>query len=214
MKEIIIVGSGGHAAELHEYIQYQNQLPERTKIEILGFIDDDKSTYDHYEFEEPFLGGIQGHQVNKSIHYLMGIANLKYRKKFIESFEQQGAQFTGFIHPTALISKTAEIAETVVISHNVSVGPKAKLEAHNILNSRCTIGHDSEIGQYNFICPQVVIAGNTCIGNGNFLGTNVATIPGISIGDGNTIGAGAIVIKNVADNITLVGNMAKILARN
>ena len=213
MKNVILIGSGGHAAELYEYIQFQNRIPEREPIQIVGFIDDDPKTYTHYGFVEPFLGSIKDHAIDTSVWYLMGIANLKYRKEIIESFVNQGARFTGFIHPTALIASSAEIADTVVISHNASVGPKVKIADHNILNSRCTIGHDSVLGKYNFISPQVAIAGNTTIGEGNLIGTNACTIPGVKIGNHNKIGAGAVVIKDVPDGVTVVGNMAKILVR-
>ncbi len=213
MRKLIIIGSGGHAAELYEYILFQNQISTREQIEVIGFIDDDPKMYGHYGFEEPFLGTIKEHVVNPEIEYLMGIANLKYRKEIIESFEKQNAKFTGFIHPTALIARSAEIHPTVVISHNASVGPKVRISAHNILNSRCTIGHDSVLGMYNFISPQVAIAGNTTIGTGNLIGTNACTIPGVHIGSHSKIGAGAVVIKNVPDHVTVVGNMAKILER-
>ena len=117
-----------------------------------------------------FLGDIKNHSVRPDCIYLMAIANLKYRKTIIENFIQSGANFTGFIHPTAIISPSSEIDPTVVISHNASVGPKVKIGRFNMLNSRCTIGHDTVIGDYNFISPQVALSGKTKIGNENLLG--------------------------------------------
>lgn len=201
---IIIVGAGGHAAELRDYINHNNKARPENQIEVAGFIDDDEKNYHHYEFQEPFLGFIKNHQVRKDVLYLMGIANLEYRKPIIETFQQGGGIFTGFIHPTAIISPSAEIGEGVVISHNASVGPKAKLGKFNMLNSRCTIGHDSVIGDYNFISPQVAISGNTKIGNENLIGTNSCTIPGISIGNKNKIAAGSVIFKPVGDNETVI----------
>lgn len=213
MKEVILIGAGGHAAELRDYIRYNNLSTGRDEIRVAGYIDDDPSTYEHYGFAEPFLGSIKDHQVSSEHRYLMAIANLKYRQPIIERFLAAGADLMGFIHPTALISPSAEIHPTVVISHNASVGPKAKIGKFNMLNSRCTIGHDTVLGEYNFISPQVALSGNTKIGNGNLLGTNSATIPGVTIGNNNLIGAGAIVIKDVPDGVTVVGNKARILER-
>ena len=213
MKKIIIVGTSGHAAELWEYIQYHNHHKPQSAIEIIGFIDEQDETYRHYRYPEPFLGPITGHQVRKDVEYLMGIANLKYRRFVIEDLKKDGAIFTGFIHPTALIATTAKIGEGVVISHNASVGPMAQIGNFCILNSRCTIGHDSKLGDFNFISPQVAISGNTIIGEENLLGTNSATIPSITIGDRNKIGAGAMVIKDVPSDVTVVGNAARILEK-
>jgi acetyltransferase EpsM len=203
-KRILLVGAGGHAAELRDYIRYHNKIKADEQIEVVGFIDDEEKNYQHYGFAEPFLGSIRDHQVRTDIYYLMGIANLDFRKTIIELFKSKGGKFTGFTHPTALISPSAQIGEGVVISHNASVGPKVRIGNFNMLNSRCTIGHDSVIGDYNFISPQVAISGNTVIGNENLLGTNSCTIPGMKIGDNNKIAAGVVVFKPIGNSETVI----------
>ncbi len=204
MKKIIIIGAGGHAAELRDYINHHNSSRPADRIEVLGFLDDDENNYRHYGFSEPFLGGIENHNVNMNVYYLMGIANIAYRKKLVEKFELFGAKFIGLIHPTAIISPSCEIGEGTVISHNASVGAKACIGRFNMLNSRCTIGHDTEMGDYNFISPQVAISGNTKIGDNNLLGTNSCTIPNMIIGNNNKIAAGMIVYKHIGDNETVI----------
>ena len=204
MKQVIIIGTGGHAAELRDYINHSNIARPDDQIEVIGYVDDDKSSYDHYEFKEPFLGAIKSFEIRIDVFYLMGIANLEYRKSIIEKFLRAGGTFIGLIHPTALISPSSRIGKGVVISHNASVGPKVKIGNYNILNSRCTIGHDSVIGDYNFISPQVAISGNTTIGDENLIGTNVCTIPGIKIGSNNKIAAGMVIYKPVGDGETVI----------
>ena len=204
MKKIIIIGSGGHAAELRDYINHHNAARPTDRIEVMGFLDDDPSTHKHYGFNEPYLGKIDDHKIHSDAFYLMGIANLDYRQAIIEKFITKDAKFTGLIHPTAIISPTCEIGEGTVVSHNASVGAKVKLGKFNMLNSRCTIGHDTQIGNYNFISPQVAVSGNTKIGNGNLIGTNACTIPGVSIGNNNKIAAGMVVYKSVKDNETVL----------
>lgn len=200
---VILIGAGGHAAELRDYIRYISLKGAQPLMEVEGFIDDDPKTHQHYGYAEPYLGSIKEHEVRTDVKYLMAIANLAYRQPIIERFKAEGAVFTGLIHPTALISPSAELGEGVVISHNASVGPKVKIGKFNMLNSRCTIGHDTVLGDYNFISPQVVLSGNTKVGNGNLIGTNACTIPGVSIGNNNKIGAGMTVFKNVGDKETV-----------
>lgn len=204
MKKVIIVGSGSHAAELRDYINHYNEAQPKELIEVVGFIDDNEKNYHHYDFNEPFLGDIKNHEINTSVKYLMGIANHEFRKSLIDQIVLKGGQFTGFIHPTAIISPSAVIDSTTVISHNVSVGPKVKIGAYNILNSRCTIGHDSIVGDLNFISPQVAISGYTEIGDENLIGTNACTVPKIKIGHKNKIAAGMIIYKSVEDNSTVI----------
>jgi acetyltransferase EpsM len=203
MENIIIIGAGGHAAELRDYIRHYNQSIGKEEIKVVGFLDDNAENHAHYDFAEPFLGDIQNHEVRSDVAYLMGIANLKYRRGLIEKIKTGGGRFIGLIHPTALISPSSEIGEGTVISHNASVGPKAKIGKFNMLNSRCTVGHDTILGDYNFISPKVALSGNTKIGNENMIGTNASTIPGAQIGNNNTVGAGMIVYKNISDNETV-----------
>ncbi len=202
--EIIIIGAGGHAAEIRDYIGHYNKSNPPETIEVRGYIDDNKYNFEKYEYPESYLGSIKGHQVRKDVFYLMGIANLSYRKPIIETFLSSGARFVGLIHPSALVSPSAKIGNGVVISHNSSVGPKAIIGDFCVLNSRCTIGHDSVLGKYNFISPQVAISGNTVIGEENMLGTNSCTIPKIKIGNNNKIAAGMVVYRSVGDNETVL----------
>lgn len=204
VKQVLMVGAGGHAAELRDYINHLNATSRSPQLQVVGFIDDNRQGYDHYGFTEPFLGSIADHTVRADVMYLMGIANLEYRKQITEKLLAKGARFTGLIHPTALISPSARLAEGVVVSHNVSVGPKVTIGRFTMLNSRCTIGHDSVIGDYNFISPQVAISGNTRIGNENMIGTNACTIPGMSIGSRNKIAAGMVIYKPVGDDETVI----------
>lgn len=203
MKKVIIIGAGGHAAELRDYIRHINKTNPEEAIVVEGFIDDDPNVHSHYEFDEPYLGTIQEHEVRTEVEYLMGIANLKYRRELTEQFLEQGGTFATLIHPTTIISPTAKIGKGVVISHNASVGPKVEIGDYNFINSRSTVGHDTKIGRFNFISPQVALSGNTKIGDQNLIGTNACTIPGVTIGSQNKIGAGMTVFKSVGDNETV-----------
>ena len=215
MKKVIIIGAGGHAAELIDYIEYINNSSKELEFKVLGLLDDNKTNYEHYEYSHKYLGTIKEHIVEENVVYLMAIANSSIRKSIIEIFKLKGANFIGLIHPTALVSNSARIGEGVVISHNVSIGPKVVLGDFNVLNSRCTIGHDSIIGHYNFISPQVAIGGNTKIGDENLLGTNSCTIPSTQIGNNNKITAGMVVDKSIKDNETIFYRFKeKLIVRN
>ena len=203
MKKLIIVGCGSHAAEVIEYIEYINQHSINIKYKITGLIDNTESYYQHYEFKEMFLGDADNHIVDKDVFYVIGIGNLSVRKKVINELTLKGAKFETIIHPTALISKTAQIGKGALIAHNVSIGPKAIIGDFCVINSRSTIGHDSQLGYNNFISPQVVVGGFAKIGDANLLGTNSCLIPNVEIGNNNKIMAGMAVLNNINDNETV-----------
>lgn len=169
-------------------------------MDIVGFIDDNPDGFSKYRFTAPFLGGIQNHDIRNDCFYIMGIANLAYRRIIIEKFLDKGASFTSFIHPTAFISPSASIGVGVVIAPMVNIGPNVRVGDYNLINSRCSIGHDSILGRFNFICPNVCFSGFTSIGDENLFGINSATIPEIKVGSRNKIMAGMILNSSVGDD--------------
>lgn len=203
MKNLIIIGCGSHAAELVDYIEYINKYSVTIKYNIKGLIDNTQTHYNHYNYKYKFMGDVDNHIVDPDVYYLMGIGNMAIRTKVFNEFKLKDAKFTGIIHPTALISNSAEIGEGTVISHNASIGPKAIIGAYNVINSRCTIGHDSRIGDNNFLSPQVVLGGSAKIGSNNLLGTNSCVIPEIEIGNNNIIMAGMVITNKVNNDETI-----------
>lgn len=200
MKEVIIIGAGGHGAEIDEYIQYNNVHSSEHAIQVIGFLDDNPDSYNSYTLSAPLLGSIKDHVIRDDCYYVMGIANLKYRKFFIEQFLSQGAHFLSVIHASAYISSSAKIGRGVVIGPMANIGPNASIGNYTLINSRCSLGHDTKIGEFNFVSPNVCFSGFTKIGDSNLFGINSATIPGVEIGNNNKIAAGMVLHSNVGDD--------------
>jgi sugar O-acyltransferase (sialic acid O-acetyltransferase NeuD family) len=200
MEKVIVVGAGGHGAELDEYIRQEGRYCDVIRYQLAGFLDDNADNYKQYAFSAPYLGSIQDHEVDSDCNYLMGIANLKFRKEIAESLIKKGARFLTYIHPGAFVSESAKIGKGVVISYNCTIGPNAEIGDFSMINARASIAHDSKVGSFNFIGPNVCLSGFTSVGNENLFGINSATIPGIKIGNRNKISAGMTLDKNVDDD--------------
>lgn len=197
MKEVIIIGAGGHAAEIDEYIRFGSKDSE---ISVVGFIDDNENSYKKYQFSAPYLGSIREHAVTLERYYIIGIANLAYRKPIVDKFLAEGGRFLTFVHALAYVSPSAITGQGVVVAPYVNIGPNVVIGDFTLLNARASIGHDSVIGAHNFISPNVSFSGNTRVGNENLFGLNSATIPGVCIGSWNKVAAGMVVDRDVADN--------------
>lgn len=200
MKEIIIIGASGHAAEIDEYIKFTKEKSGINELIIYGFIDDNPDNYARYKFSAPLIGNIKDHKVYKNCFYILGIANMNYRRSIAERFKAEGAEFITFIHINAYVSESAILGEGNIIGPNANIGPNVVVGNFNLINSRCSLGHDTRVGDYNFISPNVCFSGFTCVGNENLFGINSATIPGIKIGNRNRIAAGMVLNQNVGDD--------------
>lgn len=203
MQSVIVIGAGGHSAEIDDYFYFTGKSNADFPLRIIGYIDDNASAYEQYQLSAPYLGSISDHQIRNDCFYLMGIANLKYRRPIIDRFIDKGAKFATFIHPQATISPSARIGKGVVVAPYANIGPNVVVGDYNLINSRCSIGHDTVIGNYNFISPNVCFSGFTKLGDENLFGINSATIPGISVGNRNKIMAGMTLDKHVGDDETV-----------
>ena len=200
MKHVIIIGAGGHGAEIDEYILFNQQHAEGYNFEVIGFLDDNPDNYARYKLSAPLLGDVKKHNIISGCSYIIAIASLGYRRQFVEHFLEQGAAFVSMIHQTACISASATIGSGVVIGPHVNIGPNVSVGDFTLLNSRCSMGHDTIVGRFNIITPNVCFSGFTKVGHGNLFGINSSTIPGTTVGNGNQIAAGMVLDKDVGDD--------------
>jgi sugar O-acyltransferase (sialic acid O-acetyltransferase NeuD family) len=213
MTDIIIIGAGGHAAELDEYIRYSQKVTCDKEFNIIGFLDDNPDNYSRYKHSAPLLGGVKEHKVIKGQKYVIGIASITYRRLVVEMFLLQGAMFATLVHRGTYVSESAVISEGSVIGPNANLGPNVRIGKFTLINARCSMGHDTVVGNYNVISPNVCFSGFTEVGDDNLFGINSATIPGIKVGNHNKIAAGMTLDQNVGnDTVVFYRFKEKIIA--
>lgn len=123
----------------------------------------------------------------------------------------QGAAcaFVTLVHPAAHVDPSVELGEGSVVFAGAIVQPATIIGAHSILNTSCSVDHDSRLGLAVHLAPGVRLCGGVSVGDFTLIGVGAVVIPGIRIGASATVGAGAAVVKDVADNATVVGIPAR-----
>lgn len=87
----------------------------------------------------------------------------------------------------------------VIIGENAFIGPNVSI---------FTACHPIDVEGRN---KGIEWAEKVIIGNNVWIGGNVTILPGVTIGDNVVIGAGAVVSRDIPDNVVAAGNPAKII---
>lgn len=165
-----------------------------------GFAREVAAHYGPCEFFEYDCEGI-----SESKRTIIAIGDPAVRKRIAKQFAHLNFEtfFSGSWHGHAKFGKGCIVCFGTYITVGVELGD------HVIVNLNCTIGHDCRIGNFVTISPGANISGNVTIGDLCYIGTNAVIREKISICDNVTIGAGAVVVKNITESGTYVGNPAK-----
>lgn len=207
-RRIVIVGTGGHAREIHELIEDINA--SAPAWEILGWLDSNAAAHGTTVHDLPVLGDVDWLQANPDVYVTVAIGAPPVRRRVVERVRAIGhTRFATLIHPTALIGRRVEIGEGTVICAGVITSTDYRLGQHVLINRMATVAHDDDLHDFVTIAPSAVISGNVTIGEGTDLGTNATVNQGVEIGAWTIVGSGAVVTKSLPANCTAVGAPAK-----
>jgi len=117
------------------------------------------------------------------------------------------------IHPSAVISSSVKMGDGVMVAANATINPLTEIGRGVICNTSCTIDHECQIEDFVHVAPGAVVCGNVKIGKGTFVGANSVIKQGVIIGKNVVIGAGTVIIRDIPDNVTVVGNPQKQLIK-
>lgn len=211
MKDIIIFGSGGFAQEVIWTIEDINQ--DKKDWNILGLMVDYPNT--------AWGTQIHGYEVfnpediikrSGKIYIANGFSDCYGKYCVAKRFDLPNFEYANLIHPTVVKARTARIDGVgVIIQAGSIIAPASVIKDHVTVNLAVTLGHDSVLHEYVTVAPGAHISGNVNIGYGTNFGTGAVVIEKINIGSECIIGANASVIRDVHNNLVVVGVPTKVV---
>ncbi len=206
MKEIILLGAGGHAAVILDILKAQ--IANGEAIKIKGLLDDSgKLEWMRY----PVLGStLEVNDFNQeNTYFIIAIGSNKMRYELSKKYSH--LKFFTAIHPSAIIGSQVNIGAGTVVMPNVVINANSQIGQHVIINTGVIVEHDNLIGDYVHLSPNATLCGTVRVKPHTHIGAGATVIQGKMIGMQSMIGAGATVITDIPDQVVAVGTPAKVI---
>jgi sugar O-acyltransferase (sialic acid O-acetyltransferase NeuD family) len=211
MTRVVIIGAGGHGREVAEIFHHQAQ--EGADVQVLGFIDENRSLHGHTVDGLPVLGDWSWFdEIDRTaVTVICAVGLPQVCRRLVQKASARGLSFANAISPLAHVSPAAELGRGIVVFPRVIVSTGVCLGSYCILNVGVTVSHDTHVGKYSNINPGAHLAGDINIGEGCYVGMGTNVIQRRSIGSWTVIGAGAAVVHDIPANVTAVGVPARVI---
>ena len=196
---IFILGSGGFAHELHDYMHDLWRQANQGRFGSSKFLGSEIFFVDGSNPDALTVEEYHKRLGQSECYSIMGAGHCDIKMRMIEEIK---GDIISFVHPRAV--NLGKIEEGCILAPGAVVAPRAALGKHVLCNYNSTVGHDSEIGSYSIICPNASVGGTCTLGKGVYVGSNACIRENISIGDGATIGMGAVVTRDVPAGATII----------
>lgn len=113
------------------------------------------------------------------------------------------------VHPRAILAADILLPPGTVVMAGAMVNTGAKIGSAAILNTGCIVEHDVVVSDGAHVSPGAVLAGGVHVGPRAWIGANAVVREKITIGADAIIGAGSVVVKDVPDQVCVIGNPAQ-----
>jgi len=125
---------------------------------------------------------------------------------FNERFGLHKSQFLNLIHPTAYVSRSADLDYGLQVEPLSLVSSRTTLGFGVTIKRGCNVGHHCCIGRFVTLNPGVTVCGYVTVGDQTMIGAGAVVRDGVKIGCHTVIGAGSVVVDDIPDHVVAFGN--------
>ena len=201
MKNIILIGGGGHCKSVIDVIVSDENWS------ILGILDiKSKIVTPGY----PVLGNddLSPALITDANAFLVTVGHIKTPAPRVAAFERLvalGATVPIVISPYSLVSTASTVGLGTVVMHNAVINSGARIGKNSIINTKSLIEHDSMVGSHTHISTGAIVNGGSEVGDHCFVGSGAIIAEGVKIGNRSIIGAGSLVLSDIEEGAKVFG---------
>ena len=186
MKDIVLVGYGGHAKSVADCIErggeyrivgYTDMSPSPSPYRYLGTDD---------ALRDCYAAGCRCAAV--CVGYL-GKGAL--RERLYAMLREIGFELPVISDPSAIVSASAEVGEGTFIGKGAVINAEARVGRLCIINTMALVEHECRVEDFVHVAVAAVLCGQVSVGRAAFIGANATVIQCRSIAPGQIVPAGA-----------------------
>ncbi|MGF1804983.1 NeuD/PglB/VioB family sugar acetyltransferase, partial [Aliivibrio sifiae] len=179
MKEVILVGGGGHCKAVIDVIEAQKCY------RIKGILDKTENI-GKFVSGYPIIGTDDDtiEYINKGYLFVITIGQINssnLRERIFRKLEGFEAIFATIVSPMAYVSTSATIGCGSVVMHGAIINSEARIGENCIINSKSLIEHESIVHSHSHVSTGTVLNGCVEVGQGSFVGSGSIVIQGTII---------------------------------
>ena len=198
MNSLVVFGAGGHGKVVADAAEESNCW------ESISFVDcryPDLAMVGRWPVTSSNLTQVCGSKQQFIIAVGDNLVRLRLHKEALA----QGLSPGIVIHPSASVSKYAEIGGGSVVLAGSVINIGARIGQCAIINSGAIVDHDCWLGDAVHISPGAKLAGEVVVGDLCWLGVGSNVKNGVTLDENIIVGAGAVVLSDLEPNNTYVG---------
>ena len=205
----VIIGAGTYGEVYLAYLQ-------EAGVEVVGFLDDNKTIQGTNVKGVPVLGGVDLLQTLKSTYGVEAvycpIGNNKLRVRFLSLAKELGYKTPNYIHPSVIISPNVTIGDGVYILLGTSIMPYTVIKDYVMISMNVGLAHHSILENGVFLSTGCNFGASIHANKYAYCGISSTIMTGVKeLGEDCLIGAGAVVIRDVPDRAVVAGVPAKVI---
>jgi sugar O-acyltransferase (sialic acid O-acetyltransferase NeuD family) len=208
--DIVILGAGGFGREMLEMLW---QCFPAEQYRFKGFLAQSDASLKTAGLSAPVLADPESYEPRQGDRFLLGIGEMKARRRTVEAITSKGGVFLSFLHPLARIASTASIGNGAVIYPFAVVSNASKLDEYVHLNYFASVGHDCQVGRYCLLAPYATLNGFVRLKDEAYISTHATVAPGRTIGCRSKLSANSAAMQDAADDVMVFGVPGKQVKR-
>lgn len=205
MQDVIIVGAGGQG------LIVADMLLQSSSARPAGFVSEDAASRPRTILGIPVLGTPD--LLSRTAHdaIVVAVGDNRTRRLVTERLVGLGEKVITVRHPFTNIAAGVTIGEGTMISAGVVITPGATIGRGVLLNTTCSVDHESSVGDFAHISIHAGIGAGCVIGEETLIGPGAIVTTGRRVGARSVIGAGAVVLRDIGDDVVAYGVPAKVV---